>query len=66
MLRCVERYKVFGYGDFAVGDIIDDPELEPRLLRDSPSAFELVEVNTQAPEEPEQHKAILKPRRASK
>jgi hypothetical protein len=66
MLRCVERYKVFGYGDFSPGDIIDNPELESRLLRDSPGAFEPVEIDTTAPEEPENHKAILKPRRGSR
>jgi hypothetical protein len=59
MLRCIERYKVFGYGDFAVGDIIDNPELESRLLVDSPGAFEPVEVDTTAPQEPEEHKAVL-------
>lgn len=60
MLRCVERYKVFGYGDFAVHDIIDDAELEPRLLRDSPGAFEVVsvEVVTTAPEAPPEDKIM--------
>jgi hypothetical protein len=65
MLRCVERYKVFGYGDFAVGDIIDDAELEPRLLRDSPSAFEVVQVEviTAAPEAPPEDKMVKRARK---
>lgn len=58
MLRCIERYKVFGYGDYSPGDFIDNPELEARLLRDSPGAFEPVEIVTAAPEEPPADKMV--------
>lgn len=65
MLHCVSKYKS-SLGTFAPGDIIEDETLCLALLADSPGSFQPVAVDTTAPAEPEQHKAILRPRRGNK
>ena len=65
MLHCVSKYKS-SLGTFAPGDIIEDQALCLALLADSPGSFQSVAVDTTAPAEPEQNKAILKPRRGNK
>lgn len=65
MLHCVSRYKS-SLGTFGPGDIIEDQVLCLALLADSPGSFQAVAVDTTSPAEPEQNKAILKPRRGNK
>lgn len=48
MLKCVSRYRSSA-GEFAQGDIIDDPKLEALLLADSPASFQAVEPEPVAP-----------------
>lgn len=65
MLHCVSKYKS-SLGTFAPGDIIEGEALCLALIADSPGSFQSVAVDTTAPAEPEQNKAILKPRRGNK
>lgn len=65
MLHCTRDVKT-DLGSFKAGDVVElGQDAEAWLLRDS-GAFQVVAVDVTAPEEPEQHKAILKPRRGSK
>lgn len=71
MLRCVSRYKS-SLGSFQPGDLIEAPDLIVALLQDSPGSFEpagktLEEVfsaEDAAINEPEQHRAIKRGRKA--
>lgn len=49
MLKCVSKYSSSA-GQFAPGDIIDDPRLEAVLTKDSPESFAVVESREQAAE----------------
>ena len=49
MLKCVSRY-ASSAGQFAPGDIIEDPRLEAVLVADSPESFAKVESREQAAE----------------
>jgi hypothetical protein len=49
VLKCVSKY-ASSAGQFAPGDIIEDPRLEAVLVADSPESFAKVESREQAAE----------------